>query len=143
MTINGVDCKTTILDNEITCRIPRNMTIPSQGAPVKVCNPFNSASINSCGLFQISFNSLFQVFVNGEVYDIGIVVFTKNSYIVGIVLGIIAALGLGAALAYVVMAQKNKRKKGKSILSLFFTCHHITSVPVRLSLHYPLCVAFC
>ncbi|KAA0712821.1 Macrophage-stimulating protein receptor [Triplophysa tibetana] len=103
MTINGVDCKTSILDNEITCRIPKNVTIPSQGAPVKV-------------------------FVNGEVYDIGIVVFTKNSYIVGIVLGIIAALGLGAALAYVVMAQKNKRKNGKSILSLFFTCHHITGL---------------
>lgn len=58
------------------------------------------------------------MFVNGEVYDIGTVVFTKNSYIAGIVFGILAALGLGAALAYVAMAQKNKRKKGKSIPSL-------------------------
>lgn len=55
------------------------------------------------------------MFVNGEVYDIGMVVFTKNNYTVGIVLGILAAVGLGAALAYVVMTQKNKRKKGKSI----------------------------
>lgn len=86
MTINGMDCKTTVLDNEITCRILKNMTIPRKGAPVKV-------------------------FVNGEVYDIGMVVFTKNNYTVGIVLGILAAVGLGAALAYVVMAQKNKRKK--------------------------------
>nr|XP_055069772.1 macrophage-stimulating protein receptor isoform X2 [Misgurnus anguillicaudatus] len=85
MTIDGVDCKNKVLDNEITCRIPKNMTIPRKGAPVKV-------------------------FVNREEYYIGTVVFT-NSYVVGIVLGILAAVGVGAALAYVAMAQKNKRKK--------------------------------
>jgi len=43
MTINGVDCKAKVLDNEITCRIPKNLTIPSQGAPVKVrvCDIFS------------------------------------------------------------------------------------------------------
>ncbi|CAM4627323.1 unnamed protein product [Leuciscus chuanchicus] len=86
MTINGVDCKATVLDNEITCRIPKNIEIPSQGAPVKL-------------------------FVNGEEYYIGMVVTTKNNFILGMVLGIIAAVGLGAALAYVVMAHKRKRKK--------------------------------
>ncbi|KAK7155634.1 hypothetical protein R3I93_010318 [Phoxinus phoxinus] len=86
MTINGVDCKATVLDNEITCRIPKNLTIPSQGAPVKVL-------------------------VNGEEYYIGLVVITKNNFILGTVLGIIAAVGVGAALAYVAMAHERKRKK--------------------------------
>ncbi|XP_051986945.1 macrophage-stimulating protein receptor [Xyrauchen texanus] len=86
MAINGVDCKTTVLDNEITCRIPKNLTIPSKGAPVKVS-------------------------VNGEVYDIGVVVIANNNAIVGIVLGIVSAVGLGAALAYLAMAQERKRKK--------------------------------
>lgn len=51
MTINGVDCKARVLDNEITCRKPKNLTIPSQGAPVKVrvCL-LNSALISSSWL---------------------------------------------------------------------------------------------
>ncbi|XP_048054741.1 macrophage-stimulating protein receptor isoform X1 [Megalobrama amblycephala] len=86
MTINGVDCKATVLDNEITCRIPKNLTIPSQGAPVKV-------------------------FVNGEEFDIGVVVTTESNFILGMVLGIIAAVCLGAGLAYGAMAHERKRKK--------------------------------
>uniref|UniRef100_A0A8C7RBR5 receptor protein-tyrosine kinase n=1 Tax=Oncorhynchus mykiss TaxID=8022 RepID=A0A8C7RBR5_ONCMY len=34
MTVGGVDCDAKVLDNEITCRIPRNVTI--SGLPVKV-----------------------------------------------------------------------------------------------------------
>lgn len=120
MTINGVDCKATVLDNEITCWIPKNMEIPSQGAPVKVrvCDILNSALICLswlCFLFMMLFSStcFSQLFVNGKEYDIGMVVTTKNNFILGMVLGIIAAVCVGAALAYVVMAQKRKRKKGK------------------------------
>lgn len=53
MTINGVDCKATVLDNEITCRIPKNLAIPSQGAPVKVwvSNRLNLALINLSWLY--------------------------------------------------------------------------------------------
>lgn len=120
MTINGVDCKATVLDNEITCRIPKNLTIPRQGAPVKVrvCNQLNSALINLRWLY-ISFmmhcySTLFsQVFVNGEEYDIGVVVTAKNNFILAMVLGIIAAVGLGAALAYFAMAHERKKKKSK------------------------------
>uniref|UniRef100_A0A673FPP7 receptor protein-tyrosine kinase n=1 Tax=Sinocyclocheilus rhinocerous TaxID=307959 RepID=A0A673FPP7_9TELE len=97
MTINGVDCKATVLDNEVTCRIPKNLTIPSQGVPVKLL-------------------------VNGEEYDIGVVVTTNSNFIVGMVLCILAAIGVGAALAYVAMARE--RKKRKSALA-----------QVRLSLH--------
>lgn len=36
MTVAGINCDAKVLDNEITCRIPKNMTIPSEGLPVKV-----------------------------------------------------------------------------------------------------------
>lgn len=36
MTVAGVNCDAKVLDNEITCRIPKNMTIPREGLPVKV-----------------------------------------------------------------------------------------------------------
>lgn len=36
MTVAGVNCDAKVLDNEITCRIPKNMTILSEGLPVKV-----------------------------------------------------------------------------------------------------------
>lgn len=36
MTVADVDCDAKVLDNEITCRIPKNITIPSEGLPVKV-----------------------------------------------------------------------------------------------------------
>lgn len=35
MTVAGVNCDAKVLDNEITCRIPKNMTILSEGLPVK------------------------------------------------------------------------------------------------------------
>ncbi|XP_042614643.1 macrophage-stimulating protein receptor-like isoform X2 [Cyprinus carpio] len=97
MTIDGVDCKATVLDNEITCRIPKNLNINSKRAPVKLL-------------------------VNGEEYDIGFVVTKNNNLIVGMVLGILAAAGMGAALACIAIARE--RKKRKSALA-----------QVRLSLH--------
>lgn len=97
MTVNGVDCNAKVLDNEITCRIPKNLTIPRQGAPVKVL-------------------------VNREEHDIGVVVMKNNNLIVGVVLGILAAVGVGAAIVYVAMAQERKKKKA-------------ALVEVRLSMH--------
>ncbi|KAM9408994.1 macrophage-stimulating protein receptor [Pholidichthys leucotaenia] len=84
MTVGGVDCDAKVLENEITCRIPKNMTIPSEGLLVKVS-------------------------VNGQVHNVGTVILGSNHYIVGIVLGIVAALVAGAVLSSFV--KKNKRKK--------------------------------
>lgn len=57
---------------------------------------------------------LLQVFVNGEAYDVGTVAYHNNTtVIVGIVLGIIAALVLGAGLALVAMFQLKKKKTGE------------------------------
>ncbi|KAL7891780.1 hypothetical protein AOLI_G00012560, partial [Acnodon oligacanthus] len=86
MTVDGVDCNAEVLSNEIVCRIPKNVTIPSKGAPVRVS-------------------------VNGETYEIGRVVYFRNNSTVGIVLGILAALAVGAALACAVMIHLRKRKK--------------------------------
>uniref|UniRef100_A0A3Q3BEF5 Macrophage-stimulating protein receptor n=1 Tax=Kryptolebias marmoratus TaxID=37003 RepID=A0A3Q3BEF5_KRYMA len=86
MTVADVDCDAKVLDNEITCRIPKNLTIPSEGLPVKIS-------------------------INGQVHHVGTVVRVNNHYMVGIVLGILAALVAGAVLAFVVMKHLRKKKK--------------------------------
>ncbi|KAM4613484.1 macrophage-stimulating protein receptor-like [Polymixia lowei] len=89
ITIGGVDCKVQVLVNELTCRIPKSLVVPTEGLPVRVS-------------------------VNGDVHDVGKVVYVnKNNTVVitGIVLGIIAALVLGAALAFIVMTHLRKKKK--------------------------------
>ncbi|XP_060775266.1 macrophage-stimulating protein receptor isoform X2 [Neoarius graeffei] len=86
MTINGVDCNAHISKNEMFCKIPKNILIPKEGAPVRVS-------------------------VNGEVYDVGLVAYSSSNLPVGIVLGILAALAVGAALAFAVMTHLRKRKK--------------------------------
>ncbi|XP_060766458.1 macrophage-stimulating protein receptor [Neoarius graeffei] len=85
MTVGGVDCGAKVLDNEITCRIPKNLTIPNEGLPVKIT-------------------------VNGHVHAVGTVVLVSNHYVVGIVLGILGALVAGAVLAYVTMKHLRKKK---------------------------------
>lgn len=60
----------------------------------------------------------FQVFVNGEVYDVGTVKLyeaNNTTTIVGIILGIVAALVAGALLALVVMMYFRKKKQGEEI----------------------------
>ncbi|KAK5913025.1 hypothetical protein CesoFtcFv8_002847 [Champsocephalus esox] len=86
MTVAGVDCDAKVLDNEITCRIPKNMTILSEGQPVRIS-------------------------INGQVHNVGTVMRVSNHYMVGIVLGILAALVAGAVLAFVVMKHLRKKKK--------------------------------
>ncbi|XP_024126276.1 macrophage-stimulating protein receptor [Oryzias melastigma] len=90
MAVADVDCNAKVLDNEITCRIPKNMSIPSEGLPVKIS-------------------------INGEVYDVGVVVRVSNHYMVGIVLGILVALVAGAVLAFVVMKHLRKKKKASMV----------------------------
>lgn len=36
MTIGGVNCNAQVLLNELTCRIPKGVVIPSAGLPVRV-----------------------------------------------------------------------------------------------------------
>ncbi|KAL0978630.1 hypothetical protein UPYG_G00173080, partial [Umbra pygmaea] len=90
MTVGGVDCDAKVLDNEITCRIPKNVTITSEGLPVKIS-------------------------INGQVHNVGAVVLVSNHYMVGIVLGILVALVVGAVLAFVVMKHLRKKKKASQV----------------------------
>ncbi|XP_077458109.1 macrophage-stimulating protein receptor [Stigmatopora argus] len=89
MTIGEVDCNAQVLLNELTCRIPKNLVIPSQGLPVRVT-------------------------VNGEPHDVGTVLYEENnndSIIAAIVLGIIFASVAGAGIAFVVMIHLKKKKR--------------------------------
>ncbi|XP_018542200.1 macrophage-stimulating protein receptor isoform X1 [Lates calcarifer] len=107
MTIGGVDCNVQVLLNELTCRIPKGLVVPSEGSPVKV-------------------------FVNGEEFDVGTVVYYDNkTAIAGIVLGIIAALVLGATLALVVMIHLRKKKRAsiENRLSTMISRNRMSSNP--------------
>lgn len=42
MTIGGVECKSQVLVNELTCRIPKGLVIPVTGLPVKVSHHIRS-----------------------------------------------------------------------------------------------------
>uniref|UniRef100_A0A665TEY2 receptor protein-tyrosine kinase n=1 Tax=Echeneis naucrates TaxID=173247 RepID=A0A665TEY2_ECHNA len=93
MTIGGVHCNVQVLLNELTCRIPKGLVIPSEGLPVRVA-------------------------VNGEVHDVGTVVYDNNhkgivGIVMGIVMGILAALVLGAGLALLVMIKLRKKKRAE------------------------------
>lgn len=69
-----------------------------------------------------SFSSLdfdFQISINGQVHNVGTVVRVSNHYMVGIVLGILAALVAGAVLAFLVMKHLRKKKKGGPLSSVW------------------------
>ncbi|XP_029007683.1 macrophage-stimulating protein receptor-like [Betta splendens] len=88
MTVGDVPCNAQVLLNVLTCRIPKSVEVPSGGLPVRVS-------------------------VNGKVYDVGTVVRSghNNAVLVGIVLGIVGALVLGAALALLIMKHLRKKKR--------------------------------
>ncbi|XP_032554922.1 macrophage-stimulating protein receptor [Chiroxiphia lanceolata] len=37
MTVGGRDCHPNVLNNEVTCRLPRELHLPAAGAPVEIC----------------------------------------------------------------------------------------------------------
>ncbi|KAM7402240.1 hypothetical protein PAMP_017499 [Pampus punctatissimus] len=107
MTIGGVNCNVQVLLNELTCRIPKGLVIPSEGLHVEVS-------------------------VNGDVFDVGTVVNDESNYkavIAGIVLGILAALVAGAGLALIVMVHLRKKKRAniENRLSTMLSRNHTGS----------------
>lgn len=109
MTVGGVNCNAKVLVNELTCRIPKGLEIPSEGLPVRV-------------------------YVNGEIHNVGTVVNddnNNNTVIAGIVLGIIAALVVGAGLALIVMIHLRKKKRAiiENRLSTMLSRNHISNGP--------------
>lgn len=68
--------------------------------------------------FFALYSSRLQVFVNGEVYNVGTVgnyEINNITIIVGIILGIVAALVVGAGLALAVMMYFRKKKQGEEM----------------------------
>lgn len=125
MTIGGVSCNAQVLLNELTCRIPKGLVIPRAGLPVKVRksamnyqNQHKSLK-KTQNLICKSSVLLMKVSVNGDVYDMGTVMNEESSnttVIVGIVMGIIAALVVGAGLTLIVMNHLRKKRMGEKIL---------------------------
>ncbi|XP_010777006.1 macrophage-stimulating protein receptor-like [Notothenia coriiceps] len=58
-----------------------------------------------------------RISINGQVHNVGTVMRVSNHYMVGIVLGILAALVAGAVLAFVVMKHLRKKKKASMVES--------------------------
>ncbi|XP_063071507.1 macrophage-stimulating protein receptor isoform X2 [Engraulis encrasicolus] len=90
MTLGGVDCHAKILENEITCRIPKDLIIPTEGVAVRVS-------------------------VNGQIHEVGWVRYVRNETVAIIVCSIILALLVGAALASIIMYTLRKKKKKAAI----------------------------
>ncbi|MGH0173693.1 UNVERIFIED_CONTAM: hypothetical protein FKN15_066413 [Acipenser sinensis] len=99
MTIGGVDCNAKVLENEVTCRIPKNLIVPSDGLPVKIC-------ING---------------ENGFCVDLGrVVIVSQGQPVIGIVLGAFMAMLVVAAFGFLVIhfRKKKRAEKAKKHLSL-------------------------
>ncbi|XP_025962425.2 macrophage-stimulating protein receptor isoform X2 [Dromaius novaehollandiae] len=94
MTVGGRDCHPNVLKNEVTCRLPRELRLPPDGAPVQIC-------------------------VNGACKDLGLVLATSSLDLVASV-----ALGTGITfLAFVVLVfallkWKWRKKRGTENLEL-------------------------
>ncbi|XP_056381182.1 macrophage-stimulating protein receptor [Hyla sarda] len=87
MTVDGRECYPKVLENEITCRIPKDLVIPAQGAVVQVC-------------------------VDGVCTDLGhVVVLNLLDSVQGIVLGTVASLLVAAVLIFLLLRQRKKGKK--------------------------------
>lgn len=56
MTIGGVNCNAQVLLNELTCRIPKGLVIPSTGLPVRVREPAYDSSSSNIKSLQIKCN---------------------------------------------------------------------------------------
>ncbi|XP_053577124.1 macrophage-stimulating protein receptor [Bombina bombina] len=89
MKVAGRDCNPKVLKNEITCQIPKDLVIPSEGLDVQVC-------------------------VGEDCVPLGrVVVLSMLDPIVGIILGTLAALMVAAVLVFLLWKHFNKEKQKK------------------------------
>ncbi|XP_041417616.1 macrophage-stimulating protein receptor isoform X2 [Xenopus laevis] len=87
MTVGGRECNPTVRKNEITCRIPQAMVIPSEGSTVKVC-------------------------VDDDCTAVGLVMIVNFlDPVLGIVLGSVASVLAVAVLIFLLLRHQRKNKK--------------------------------
>ncbi|XP_028853368.1 macrophage-stimulating protein receptor isoform X2 [Denticeps clupeoides] len=105
MMLGDVSCNAQILENEITCRIPKGVAIPKEGLPVSVI-------------------------VNGRVHDIGRAAVINNSSAGFVAVGSVIALLCGAILAFLIMHVLRKKKK-KEIRDVLAVEHRLSRHSTR------------
>ncbi|XP_030426305.1 macrophage-stimulating protein receptor isoform X1 [Gopherus evgoodei] len=94
MTVAGQDCHPSVLKNEVTCRIPRNLSLPLDGVPVQIC-------------------------VNGACQYLGVVVATISpDSLTGILLGIITTFLFGCLLVFLVVKYRRRKEMGTENLEM-------------------------
>ncbi|XP_069822619.1 macrophage-stimulating protein receptor [Dendropsophus ebraccatus] len=87
MTVDGRECSHRVRENDIVCKIPKDVVIPAQGASVQVC-------------------------VDGVCTDLGhVVVLNLLDPVLGIVLGTVASILVVAVLVFLLIKQRKKEKK--------------------------------
>ncbi|XP_051777376.1 macrophage-stimulating protein receptor [Erpetoichthys calabaricus] len=95
MTIGDVDCNAKVLSNEVTCRIPKDLDVPSDGLPVKIS-------------------------INGEETDLGRVFIQKNIHpAVYICIAMVILVVFALLIALWWYKRKNKVDLAKQRLSQF------------------------
>ncbi|XP_024049456.1 macrophage-stimulating protein receptor isoform X1 [Terrapene carolina triunguis] len=94
VTVAGQDCHPSVLKNEVTCRIPRNLSLPLDGVPVQIC-------------------------VNGACQHLGSVVATVSpDPLTGILLGIITIFVFGCLLVFLVVKCRRRKEMGTENLEM-------------------------
>ncbi|NWI22134.1 RON protein, partial [Crypturellus soui] len=101
MTVGGLNCHPNVLKNEVTCRLPRELRLPPDGAPV-----------------QAAHHSL-QICVNGACQDLGLVLATSSlDLMTRVVLGTCVTFLAFGVLAFALLKWKWKKKRGTENLEL-------------------------
>ncbi|KAG8436181.1 hypothetical protein GDO86_007329 [Hymenochirus boettgeri] len=113
MTIGDIECNPTVLKNEITCRIPKGVVIPSKGSIVQVC-------------------------VDGVCFTLGRVLVVKVHHPVwGIIIGIVASFLVVAFLVILIWKHARKKKKMPAVEILeLLSNNNRETVPSSIFTHH-------
>ncbi|KAM8799888.1 macrophage-stimulating protein receptor [Eudromia elegans] len=94
MTVAGRDCHPSVLKNEVTCRLPRELRLPPHGAPVQIC-------------------------VNGACEDLGVVLAASSlDLVASVVLGTCVTFLAFTVLLFGLLKWRWKKKRGTENLEL-------------------------
>nr|XP_016847061.1 PREDICTED: macrophage-stimulating protein receptor [Anolis carolinensis] len=106
MTVANTDCYPSVLKNEVTCRIPKNLVIPPEGVPAQIC-------------------------VNGNCTDLGIVMVVSSFSTVAVIFGIISAILFLCLIAFLLMKYIQQKKTGTENLERLSSLNRGTpSIPL-------------
>ncbi|XP_078241643.1 macrophage-stimulating protein receptor [Pogona vitticeps] len=107
MTVGDTDCHPSVLEKEVTCRIPKHLSIPPSGVVAKIC-------------------------VNGNCTELGLVVPASSFSPVAVILGILVAiLFIGLLIFLLVKYVQRKKKTGTENLERLSSFNRgMTNIPL-------------